>query len=136
MGNSGPSPLILFDGVCNFCNASVNFVIARDPGKIFRFTPLQSATGQETLKRFNLSTTDLDTMVLVQDGRVFTRSTAGLKIARRLSGLWPLFSAFLIVPKFLRDAVYNLIAKNRYRWWGKKDVCMVPTPEVRERFLT
>ncbi len=130
------NPLILFDGVCNFCNASVNFIVARDPGKIFRFTPLQSATGQETLKRFNLSTTDLDTMVLVEGETVATRSTAGLKIARRLSGLWPLFSAFLIVPKFLRDAVYNLIAKNRYRWWGKRDACMVPTPEVRERFLT
>ncbi|HSA60267.1 MAG TPA: thiol-disulfide oxidoreductase DCC family protein [bacterium] len=129
------APLILFDGVCNFCNASVNFIIARDPKKNFRFTPLQSAAGQERLKKFNLSTTDLDTMVLIENDRAFTRSTAGLKIARRLSGLWPLFYVLIVVPRFLRDAVYNVVARNRYRWWGRRDACMVPTPGVKERFL-
>jgi predicted DCC family thiol-disulfide oxidoreductase YuxK len=128
-------PLILFDGVCNFCNASVNFVIARDPKKNFRFAPFQSSAGQDLLKKFGLLATDLDTMVLIEDGRVFTRSTAGLKIARRLSSLWPLLYAFMIVPRFFRDAVYNVVARNRYRWWGRRDACMVPTPEVRERFL-
>lgn len=129
------NPLILFDGVCNFCNASVNFIIRRDPGKVFRFAPLQSTAGQGLLKKFSLASTDLDTMVLIESDRAFTRSTAGLKIARRLSGLWPLLYAFLIVPRFLRDAVYNVVARNRYRWWGKRDACMVPTPEVKERFL-
>jgi predicted DCC family thiol-disulfide oxidoreductase YuxK len=129
-------PLILFDGVCNFCNASVNFIIERDPEGVFRFAPLQSPYGQETLRKFHLSTTDLDTMVLIEGDRPCTRSTAGLKIARRLSGLWPFLSVFLIVPRFLRDAVYSFIARNRYRWWGRQDACMVPTPEVRERFLS
>jgi predicted DCC family thiol-disulfide oxidoreductase YuxK len=127
--------VVLFDGVCNFCNASVNFIIRRDPKGEFRFAPLQSEVGKKYLEKFHLSTTDLDTMVLVEGERVFTRSTAGLRIARRLTGLWPLFSAFLIVPKFLRDAVYRVIAKNRYRWWGKRDACMVPSPAVRARFL-
>lgn len=129
------SPIILFDGVCNFCDASVNFVIRHDPSAFFRFAPLQSPAGQEILKKLGLSTTDLDTMVLVEDERFFTRSTAALRIARRLSGLWPLLFAFMIVPRILRDGVYGLIAKYRYRWWGKKDSCLVPTAELRERFL-
>lgn len=127
--------LILFDGVCNFCNASVNFIIRRDPKGVFRFAPLQSEAGKKTLQKFHLSTTDLDTMVLIEGDRFFTRSSAGLRIARRLTGLWPLLFIFIIIPKFLRDAVYNLVARNRYKWWGKRDACMVPTPEVKKRFL-
>jgi len=128
-------PIILFDGVCNFCNASVNFILKRDPKGIFRFAPLQSGEGRKLLEKFGLSIDDLDTMVLIDGDQHFTRSSAGLRIAARLSGLWPLFSVFLIVPKFLRDLVYKVIAKNRYRWWGKRDVCMIPTPEMRARFL-
>lgn len=128
-------PIILFDGVCNFCNTSVNFLIRRDPKGLFRFAPLQSETGKRLLERHHLSTTNLDTMVLIEGDRVSTRSTAGLKIARRLSGLWPLLCVFQIVPRPIRDAVYNVIARNRYRWWGKRDTCMIPTPGVREKFL-
>lgn len=129
------NPILLFDGVCNFCDASVNFIIRHDPSGIFRFAPLQSAPGQELLKKFSLSTIDLDTMVLVDGEKVYTRSTAALKIARRLSGLWPLFSIFMIVPRPIRDWVYGIVAKNRYRWWGKKDACLVPTPAMKTRFL-
>jgi predicted DCC family thiol-disulfide oxidoreductase YuxK len=128
-------PLILFDGVCNFCNASVAFIIKRDPEGVFKFAPLQSDAGQVLLRKFSLSTTDLDTMVLIEDDRAFTRSTAGLRIARHLKWPWPLSYAFIAVPKFLRDAVYRFIARNRYKWWGKRDACMVPTAEERERFL-
>ena len=127
--------IILFDGVCNFCNASVNFILKRDPKGIFRFTPLQSEAGQNLLKKFGLSTDDLDTMLLIDGDKHYTRSSAGLRIAARLSGLWPIFAVFLIVPKFLRDIVYKVIAKNRYRWWGKRDTCMIPTPEMKDRFL-
>ncbi len=128
-------PIVLFDGVCNFCNGSVNFIIRRDPKKKFRFAPLQSEVGQKLLKQFGLSTTDLDTMILIDGDRYYSRSTAGLQIARRMSGLWPLLFAFIVVPPFLRDFVYNVIARNRYRWFGKRDACMVPTPDLRERFL-
>ncbi len=129
------NPIILFDGVCNFCNASVNFIIRRDPKGVFRFAPLQSERGKKLLEQFHLSTDDLDTMVLIDGDKHYTRSSAGLRIALRLSGLWPLCAVFLIVPKFLRDLVYRFIAKNRYRWWGRRDTCMVPTPEMKERFL-
>lgn len=132
---SEPS-IVLFDGVCNFCNASVNFIMARDPMFVFRFAPLQSDKGREFLQKFDLSTEDLDTMVLIQDGRAYTRSTAALRIAEKLTGLWPMLYAFIVVPRFIRDGVYKIVAKNRYKWWGKKDSCRIPTPEDRARFLT
>lgn len=128
-------PIVLFDGVCNFCNASVNFILKRDPKGVFRFAPLQSEVAKQLLEKFHLPADDLDTMVLIEDGTASTRSTAGLRIARRLKGTWPLLYGFIVLPRFLRDAVYRLIAKNRYRWFGKKDVCMVPKPEWKERFL-
>jgi len=129
------NPIILFDGVCNFCNASVNFIMQRDPKGIFHFAPLQSLTGQNLMKKLGLSTDDLDTMVLIDGDKHYTRSSAGLRIAARLNGLWPIFAAFLIVPKFLRDWIYKIIAKNRYRWWGKRETCMVPEPGMKERFI-
>jgi predicted DCC family thiol-disulfide oxidoreductase YuxK len=128
-------PIVLFDGVCNFCNAGVNFIIDRDrPGR-FRFAALQSETGQELLRRFGLNTADFDTLVLVQGGKHYTRSTAALRISAKLGGLWPLFAVFLLVPPFLRNMAYSLFSRNRYRWFGRSEVCRVPTPEFRDRFL-
>jgi predicted DCC family thiol-disulfide oxidoreductase YuxK len=128
-------PLILFDGVCTFCNASVHFIIDRDPQSFFRFTPLQGSTGQETLKRYNLSLNQLDTMLLVEDNQVHTRSTAVLRIARHLRFPWNLLSVFLLVPPVIRNAVYGIIAHNRYKWFGQEDACRIPTPALRARFL-
>lgn len=127
--------IILFDGVCNFCNSSINFVIERDPNKKFKFAPLQSEAGEKIQQQFNLDTTKLDSVLLIKNGKVLSKSTAALYIAKELKGLWPLLFVFIIMPPFLRNAVYNYIAKNRYKWFGKQDSCMMPTPDVRSRFL-
>ena len=129
------SGIILFDGVCNFCNSSVNFIIDRDTTNYFKFGALQSDEGQTLLKKHNQSTDSFDTLILIEDDTLYTRSTAALRIAKKLSGLWPLFYVFIIIPKFLRDPIYNLIAKNRYKMFGKKDTCRFPTPQERAKFL-
>lgn len=126
-------PVILFDGVCNLCNASVQFIIKRDPKAIFRFAALQSETGQKLLAEH--PQVSADSVLLADRGKIYQQSTAALKIAGRLSGLWPLFYVFMIVPRPLRDAVYNYIAKNRYRWFGKQESCMLPTVDLKSRFL-
>jgi len=132
----GISKVILFDGVCNICNSSVNFIIDRDPKKEFRFAALQSETGQRLLSSIPAtSLQDFDSVVLIEGDRVYKKSTAALRIARRLPGIWSWLYIFIIIPKFLRDPVYDLIANNRYRWFGKKDSCRIPTPELRSRFL-
>jgi predicted DCC family thiol-disulfide oxidoreductase YuxK len=133
--NNQEHPVILFDGVCNLCNAAVQFVIARDPKQHFRFASLQSSYGQAIAQKAGLSTTDLSSFILYENGEVYTRSTGALKTTKGLSGGWPLLYAFIIVPKFIRDAVYNFIAKNRYRWFGKKESCWVPTPALKALFL-
>ena len=127
--------LILFDGVCNLCNGAVNFIIDRDPDGVFRFAPLQSDVAQEHLAGTPAAGTTLDTIVLVEDGTPYVRSTAALRIARRLTAPWPLLALFLAVPRPLRDAVYNWIARNRYDWFGRRDQCRLPTPDLKERFL-
>ena len=126
--------VILFDGVCNLCNAWVRFVIKRDPHARFAFAPLGSDAANELLRE-RQSTVASDSIILVEKDAIYDQSTAALRIARRLSGAWSLTSAFLVVPRVLRDAVYRLIARNRYRWFGRRDACMVPTPELRARFL-
>jgi predicted DCC family thiol-disulfide oxidoreductase YuxK len=129
-------PIVLFDGVCNFCNAGVNFILDHDRRGRIRFAALQSPAGQRLLRRFGLRANDFDTMVLVDGGRCYTRSTAALRIARLLDGWrWRALSALLLVPAFLRDHAYDVLARNRYRWFGRTDACRVPTPEVRGRFL-
>ena len=127
--------IILFDGVCNLCNGAVNFVIKRDPGNVFKFTPLQEKQGVLLLKKHAIDAQKLDSIVLVENKKVYTKSSAALRIARKLSGLWPLFFVLLIIPSFIRDGVYDFIAKNRYKWFGKKEQCMIPTPDLREKFL-
>ncbi len=127
--------IILFDGVCNLCNGAVNFVIKRDPGNVFKFTPLQEKQGVLLLKKHAIDAQELDSIVLVENKKVYTKSSAALRIARKLSGLWPLFFVLLIIPRFIRDGVYDFIAKNRYKWFGKKEQCMIPTPGFKEKFL-
>ena len=127
--------LVLFDGVCQFCNSSVNFMIRKDNTDYFRFLPLQSELGQKIIKQFNLDPENLQTVILLENKRIYTRSTAALRIARKLKGGWKLFYGFVIIPAFIRDAVYNVISRNRYKWWGKHDSCMVPTPDVKKKFL-
>jgi predicted DCC family thiol-disulfide oxidoreductase YuxK len=127
-------PIILFDGVCNLCNGAVQFVIRRDQQRKFRFASLQSNVGQSYLQRFGIKS-DVYSIILIQDDRVFDRSSAALEIAKNLSGVWPAFYTLKIIPKFLRDIVYNFIARRRYEWFGKKDECMIPSPELKDRFL-
>ena len=127
--------IVLFDGVCNFCNSSVNFMIRKDNTDYFRFLPLQSEKGKKIVERHNLNPENLQTVILLENGKIYTRSTAALRIAKKLRGGWKLFYGFVIIPPFIRHVVYNFIAKNRYRWWGKRESCMVPTPEVRKKFL-
>ena len=127
--------IILFDGVCNLCNGAVNFVIKRDSGNVFKFTPLQEKQGVLLLKMHAVDTQKLDSIVLIENEKVYVKSSAALRIARKMSNLWPLFFVLLIIPSFIRDGVYDFIAKNRYKWFGKKEQCMIPTPGSREKFL-
>ena len=127
--------IVLFDGVCNFCNATVNWIIRHDREKGFKFAPLQSEFGQQQRAKFGISD-DIDSIVLIDDGRAYTHSTAALRIARALGGIWSLGYAGIVLPRFVRDWFYKLFAANRYRMFGKKDVCMMPTPDVRERFVS
>lgn len=129
------SPIVFFDGVCNLCNSTVQFIIKKDTEKRFRFASLQGKNGQETLHRFNLPASDFHSFILLEGDNMYSRSTAVLRMLKLLGGGWKLFYGFIIVPKFIRDAVYNLVARNRYKWYGKRDECMIPTPELRERFL-
>ena len=128
------SSVILFDGVCNLCNAGVQFVVARDPAGHFQFAPLQSTTAARLIASSGVRALP-DSIVLVEDGRVWTQSTAALRIARRLRFPWPAAYAMIVVPRPMRDWIYNLVARNRYRWFGKREACMVPTPALRARFL-
>ena len=137
MGTRGAidSPIILFDGVCNLCNQSVQFVIRHDPKSRFRFAALQSSTGELLLEKHQLNKEELLSVILVVDGKAYDRSRAALEIARRLNGLWPLMYVFVIVPPFIRNFVYDWISRNRYRWFGRTDECMIPTPELKARFI-
>ncbi len=129
------NPILLFDGVCNLCDTSVHFIIDRNPKKNLRFASLQSDKGQELLNKFNLSTENFDSMVLVVGDKYYTKSSAALKVSQSMSLPWPLLSIFIFIPKIIRDSAYSLVARNRYNWFGKQELCRVPTPELRERFL-
>ena len=135
VSNSPTRQLILFDGVCNLCNRFVQFVIERDPGATFQFGALQSPAARRILQRHDAPDPLPDTIVFVADGRVSTRSSAVLRIARGLRFPWPLAYALIAVPRPLRDAIYSLVARHRYRWFGQRDQCMVATPALRSRFI-
>jgi len=123
--------IVLFDGVCNLCNGAVRFVLARDPRGRFRFASLQSDVARRLLKGDGPA----ETIVLIDAGKIYTKSTAALRIARGLRFPWPLLYALAVIPRPLRDFVYDWVARNRYRWFGKRDTCMLPTPQMRGRFL-
>lgn len=127
--------VVLFDGVCNLCNSSVNFIIDRDPKGYFKFASLQSDEAQRYLGDGGSTASPLASIVLVEGGRYYRRSTAALRIARRLNGGWPLLYGLIGIPAPIRDAVYEWIARNRYTWFGKEDACRIPTPDVQSRFL-
>jgi len=128
------NPVILFDGVCNLCNSSVQKIIAADPKRKFRFASLQGDFGQRILKQFQLPPNELNSFILLEDNQIFTKSTGALKVAKHLSGAWPLLYAFIIIPAFIRDGVYQIIANNRYKWFGKKESCMVPHAALQDLF--
>ncbi|MCL4109573.1 UNVERIFIED_CONTAM: hypothetical protein GTU68_061720 [Idotea baltica] len=126
---------MLFDGVCNLCNNTVQFVIERDVDAKIMFASLQSEVGQQILTEYNLPTNDFDSFVLLKNGKIYQRSTAALKVAAKLGTPYSLMALFLIIPEPIRDAAYSFIAKNRYKWFGKEESCWLPTPELKSRFL-
>lgn len=126
--------VIVFDGICNWCNAWVDFTMARDRGR-FHFATLQSEKGQQLLTLVGLPAQDFETFVLLERGRVFTKSTAALKIVRQLSGGWPILSIFVLVPRRLRDSLYDVVARHRYRLMGTASTCRVPSTTERDRFV-
>jgi len=130
------SPILLFDGVCNFCDGTVNFLMARDPDRRLRFAALQSEAGDRLIQQFAIAGDPLESLILVEGGRAYLRSTAVLRALRHLRGPWRLASWLLAIPRFIRDPVYSFVARNRYRWFGTRMSCRVPTPADRERFLT
>jgi len=127
--------IILFDGVCNLCNGAVTYIIKRDKKNLFKFAALQSEIGQQLISKFNIDTSKVDSIILIDGEKHYEKSSAALRIAKYLSGAYPLLFGFMILPKFIRNAVYDYIAKNRYKWFGKKESCMIPTAELKSKFL-
>lgn len=127
--------ILLFDGVCNLCNRIVQFTINRDPKRKFKFASLQSESGQSLLKQFNLPTDDFNSFVFIKGDKYFLKSSAGLHVLKELGGPWKMFYIFIIFPRPIRDFIYNIIARTRYKVFGKRETCMVPTPDLKQRFL-
>lgn len=130
-----PQPVILFDGVCNLCNGAVNFVIRGDKKSRLKFAALQSNAGRQLLMQYNLSVDTLNSFIFIENGTAYVQSTAALRMCKYLNGLWPMMYGFIIVPEFIRNGIYKWIARNRYKWFGKREQCMIPTPEINTRFL-
>jgi predicted DCC family thiol-disulfide oxidoreductase YuxK len=127
--------IILFDGICNLCNHSVQFIIKHDKKGKFRFASLQSNFGKAQISNYQIDTNKINSVIYIKGNKVFTRSLAALKIVKSLDGFWPLFYIFIIIPPFLRNCIYDFIARKRYKWFGKKESCMVPLPELKSKFL-
>ena len=130
-----PPAIILFDGVCNLCAHSVKFVLDHEADQTLRFTPLQSPVGARLMRELGLDPEDAKTFVLMADGKAYVKSDAAIRVSRHFRGGWKLLGAIRIVPRPIRDWAYDLVARNRYRWFGRFDTCMVPTPELRARFI-
>lgn len=129
-------PVILFDGVCNLCNGAVQFIIKHDKKKVFRFASLQSETGQQLLVKYHLPLNELNSFILIENNKAYNRSTGALRVAKKLNGILPWLYGFIIIPKIFRDSIYDWVATNRYKWFGKKEECMIPTQELKARFLS
>lgn len=128
--------ILLFDGVCNLCSSSVNFIIEHDKKDRFKFASIQSEIGKELLKKYAIDTSITDSVVLIEHNSCYTRSTAALIISKHLNGLYPMLYIFIIVPPFIRNGIYDYIAKNRYTWFGKRETCMIPSAEIRSKFIS
>ncbi|MGO4889209.1 thiol-disulfide oxidoreductase DCC family protein [Anaerobacillus sp. MEB173] len=126
--------IVLFDGICNFCNHSVQFIIHRDPHGYFQFASLQSEIGKKLIKDYNIPD-DLNSLIVIEDNKYYVKSSAALRISKNLRGPWKIFYLFLIIPKPFRDMVYSFVANNRYQWFGKSESCQIPSSEIRKRFL-
>ena len=135
MNDSNFHKVILFDGVCNLCNDFVVYIIKRDKKNVFRFAALQSEAGEKLLSKFKIDRVKTDSIILVDGEQFYERSAAALHIAKYLSGGFPLLYAFIVIPRFIRDGIYDWIARNRYKWFGKKESCMIPTKELQSKFL-
>jgi predicted DCC family thiol-disulfide oxidoreductase YuxK len=134
--NTIKRPIILFDGICNLCSGAVQFIIRHDPRHQFRFASLQSKLGQQIISQFKIPPGEaMNSFILFENGKIYTRSTGVLRVAKKLKGLWPLLYGFIIIPTFIRNAVYNFITRNRYKWFGKKEACWIPTPALKSLFL-
>ncbi len=129
------NPVVLFDGICNLCSSAVYFIIKRDRKRVFRFVPLQSKTGIRIMEEYGIDSARNDYIVLLENGRVYSASTAALRIAGKLDGLWPVLRIFIIIPVPIRNFFYKFVARNRYRWFGKKNSCIVPEDSIRELFI-
>lgn len=128
--------IILFDGVCNLCNRAVQFVIKRDKKDMFRFAPLQSEIGAQLIEQRGIDISRIDSIILIEPSIAFyVKSDAALEIGKSFGGIWKLLGIFDWIPRVFRDGIYDLVARNRYRWFGRKDACMVPTPELKQKFL-
>jgi len=127
--------IILFDGVCNLCNTAVDFVIRRDKNDRFKFGSLQDKATKSILKDYKINQNYIDSIILIRGNQVFYKSKAALEIARNLGSPWPVMYIFIIVPAIIRDPVYDWIARNRYRWFGKKETCRIPSPKEKQKFL-
>ena len=127
--------IVLFDGVCNLCNQTIDFIMRNDPRGHFKFGALQEESTQEMLEAYKVEKDYLDSIVLVRKDRIFYKSRAALEITKKLNGIWPLLYVFILIPNFLRNPLYDWIARNRYKWFGKKETCRLPTPEEKDRFL-
>jgi predicted DCC family thiol-disulfide oxidoreductase YuxK len=127
--------IVLFDGECKFCNGSVNFIINHDKNGYFKFAPNQSEIAQDLFRKYDVDKANIDSLVLIEDEKVYIYSTGALRIARKLNGLWSMFYGFILVPAFIRNFFYKQFAKYRIKLFGTQDACMMPTPEIRERFL-
>lgn len=127
--------VVLFDGVCNLCNASIQTLIKLDKNKTLKFASLQSNFGQDVLKQLNLDQDSFKTFIYLKGDEVFTRSSAAIKVFSDFGGLWQMVKLLYIFPKFIRNAVYDFVSSHRYQWFGKKEQCWVPTPALKARFL-
>jgi predicted DCC family thiol-disulfide oxidoreductase YuxK len=127
--------IILFDGVCNLCNSAVQFVIRHDHNEIFKFVSLQSETGKKYLNKFQLSEIELSSFILIEDEKVFSKSTAALKVIKKLKGPIKMLYVFIVIPGFIRNIVYNIISTNRYKWFGKRQDCLIPDDKISSKFL-
>lgn len=127
--------IVMFDGVCNLCNDAVDFIIVRDKKDKFKFGALQDETSKEILEEFDVKEDYLDSIILIRKDKIYYKSRAALEISRNLSGLWPLAYALIVIPSFIRDPIYDWIAKNRYKWFGKRETCRFPSEEERAKFL-